>query len=72
MCQWLKNAVILHKRTEYQDWDEPDRKRHLVRMWLVPDHLRDVDPGIEVFTTRGGIARRDAPARAYDWGVGGR
>jgi hypothetical protein len=33
--QFLKNASILHKRTEYEDWDEPARKRHLLRLWLV-------------------------------------
>lgn len=32
--QLLKNASILHKRSEYEDWDEPDRKRHLLRLWL--------------------------------------
>ena len=32
--QWLKNSVILHKRTEYVDWEEPERKRHLLRLWL--------------------------------------
>ena len=68
----FNNYTTLHERTPFVDWDEPDRKRHLVRMWLVPEHLRDVLPGIEVFTTKGGIARRDAPARTYDWGVGGR
>ena len=36
--QFLKNAAILHKRTAYEDWDEPARKRHLLRLWLVdPD-----------------------------------
>ena len=33
--QFLKNASILHKRTHYEDWDEPGRKRHLLRLWLV-------------------------------------
>lgn len=33
--QFLKNAAVLHKRTAYEDWDEPDRKRHLLRLWLV-------------------------------------
>ncbi|MGD0145118.1 MAG: TauD/TfdA family dioxygenase [Rhizomicrobium sp.] len=33
--QFLKNASILHKRTKYEDWDEPERKRHLLRLWLV-------------------------------------
>jgi hypothetical protein len=32
--QFLKNASILHKRTEYEDWDAPERKRHLLRLWL--------------------------------------
>jgi hypothetical protein len=33
--QFLKNASVLHKRTEYEDWEEPSRKRHLLRLWLV-------------------------------------
>ncbi len=32
--QWVSNSVILHSRTEYVDHDEPDRKRHLLRLWL--------------------------------------
>jgi RNA polymerase sigma factor (SigZ family) len=38
--QWLKNAAILHKRTAYEDFEEPDRKRHLLRLWLsAPDFV---------------------------------
>lgn len=33
--QFLKNAAVLHKRTAYEDWDDPTRKRHLLRLWLV-------------------------------------
>jgi Taurine catabolism dioxygenase TauD, TfdA family len=32
--QWLKNAAILHARTEFADYTEPERKRHLLRLWL--------------------------------------
>jgi hypothetical protein len=32
--QWLKNSVILHARTAYEDFAEPARKRHLLRLWL--------------------------------------
>jgi hypothetical protein len=32
--QWLKNAAILHARTEFEDHAEPERKRHLLRLWL--------------------------------------
>ena len=32
--QILNNRVIVHGRTPYEDHDEPDRRRHLVRLWL--------------------------------------
>jgi hypothetical protein len=39
--QFLKNAVIFHARTEYEDWDEPERKRHLLRLWLTNPRFKD-------------------------------
>ena len=41
--QLLKNSVILHKRTAYEDWDEPERKRHLLRLWLAAPDFDDGD-----------------------------
>ncbi|MEM7434831.1 MAG: TauD/TfdA family dioxygenase [Myxococcota bacterium] len=37
--QLLSNHTNLHARTGYQDFDEPERKRHLLRLWisLTPD-----------------------------------
>ena len=36
--QLVNNLVSLHTRTEYEDWPEEERKRHLFRLWLtVPD-----------------------------------
>ncbi len=32
--QFLNNYVILHSRADYEDWPEPERKRHLLRLWL--------------------------------------
>ncbi len=32
--QLISNHTILHARTAYEDWDEPARKRHLLRLWL--------------------------------------
>ena len=32
--QILNNRRIGHRRTAYVDWPEPDRRRHLVRMWI--------------------------------------
>jgi hypothetical protein len=32
--QLLNNYVILHSRTPFEDFEEPDRKRHLFRLWM--------------------------------------
>ena len=32
--QFLHNHVIVHSRTSYDDYPEPDRRRHLLRLWL--------------------------------------
>jgi alpha-ketoglutarate-dependent taurine dioxygenase len=32
--QLLNNHVVLHSRTEYTDHPEPERRRHLLRLWL--------------------------------------
>ena len=41
--QWIRNAVVLHKRTAYVDWPEPDRHRHLLRLWLTALEYADGD-----------------------------
>lgn len=32
--QFLLNHSTLHSRTSYKDWPEPERRRHLLRLWL--------------------------------------
>ncbi|MGN9839799.1 TauD/TfdA family dioxygenase [Nonomuraea sp. H19] len=32
--QFLDNHVVLHSRTAYEDHPEPERRRHLLRLWL--------------------------------------
>lgn len=40
--QFLNNFVMLHTRREYEDWLEPSRKRHLLRLWLSDPDSRPV------------------------------
>lgn len=35
--QLLNNHVIVHSRTDFEDFEEEDRKRHLLRLWLRND-----------------------------------
>ncbi len=32
--QFVNNLTTMHSRTGYEDYPEPDRKRHLLRLWL--------------------------------------
>ncbi len=32
--QLLSNHTNLHARTEYEDHDDPAKRRHLLRLWL--------------------------------------
>jgi hypothetical protein len=36
--QFLCNHTIMHSRTAYEDWQAPEQRRHLLRLWLAcPD-----------------------------------
>jgi hypothetical protein len=32
--QFMNNHVMWHSRTEFEDYEAPDRRRHLLRLWL--------------------------------------
>ncbi|MBO4209631.1 TauD/TfdA family dioxygenase [Micromonospora echinofusca] len=43
--QWLLNYAALHSRTGYVDFPEPERRRHLLRLWLRRDVGRPLVSG---------------------------
>ena len=49
--QLVHNHTILHDRTAFEDYPEPERKRHLLRLWLAPPRAR---PLPEVYAERFG------------------
>ncbi len=63
--QFLNNHVTLHSRTEFEDYDEPDRKRHLLRMWLSVPNSRQLSPllGAIYQDQNGGAVRGGFPSR---------
>ncbi|MGE0221815.1 MAG: TauD/TfdA family dioxygenase [Acetobacteraceae bacterium] len=59
--QFVHNHTILHDRTAFEDWPEPERKRHLLRLWLAAPGARPLPPayaeryGSVEIGNRGGI-----------------
>lgn len=42
--QFVHNHTLLHDRTAFEDWQEPARKRHLLRLWLSSPLARPLAP----------------------------
>jgi Taurine catabolism dioxygenase TauD, TfdA family len=68
--QFLHNHTILHDRTAFEDWPEPERKRHLLRLWLAAPGARPLPPayaeryGSTTVGDRGGIVCPDTRLHA--------
>ncbi|MCX7230545.1 MAG: TauD/TfdA family dioxygenase [Burkholderiales bacterium] len=61
-CRHIRNHVMLHSRTDYVDHDAPERKRHLLRLWLslpgapaLPESWRLAYKDVEACAVRGGF-----------------
>jgi hypothetical protein len=68
--QLVHNHTLLHDRTAFEDWPEPERRRHLLRLWLAPPEARPLPPafaqryGSLTPGDRGGVAVGDQPPSA--------
>jgi hypothetical protein len=62
--QWLLNYAALHSRTEFTDYPEPERQRHLLRLWLKRDVARPLAPnfGRHVVQSREATRGEEIPA----------
>ncbi|ROP83349.1 TfdA family taurine catabolism dioxygenase TauD [Stella humosa] len=72
--QLVHNHTLLHDRTAFDDWPDPDRRRHLLRLWLacpgarpLPDVFADRYGSVAI-GDRGGVVvpgmRLNAPLEA--------
>ncbi|MBB3182442.1 TauD/TfdA family dioxygenase [Variovorax sp. Sphag1AA] len=64
----LNNYAVLHARTAFENWPEPERARLLLRLWLTADDWRHLDPRIEA--TRGGISAQAGKLPSFERAFG--
>ena len=48
-ASFLNNYTVMHARSEFDDWEEPDKKRLMLRLWL--DVERKARPVVEQITS---------------------
>ena len=41
---FMNTWVTLHKRSAFEDWPEPERRRQILRIWLSMPNSRPLDP----------------------------
>ena len=49
----VNNYTVLHARTKFTEFAEPERRRRLVRLWLDADGFRDIPRELYLFATNG-------------------
>lgn len=51
---YAQSHVTLHSRTSFEDWPEPERKRHLLRLWMrAEENKRPLVPEVALEVRRG-------------------
>jgi len=54
-ASFIDNYEMLHARTGFVDWDEPEKKRLLYRLWLMGEPPRPMVPETQLYRNRSGM-----------------
>ncbi|HHW35880.1 MAG TPA: TauD/TfdA family dioxygenase [Bacillales bacterium] len=47
--QFVNNYTVFHSRTHFEDYEEDEKKRHLLRLWLMMPNGRKIAPDFEFY-----------------------
>lgn len=62
--QFCNNYLVLHSRTDYEDHEEIEKKRHMLRLWVQVPGIRQLAPEFIELDERSGWSRREGiPAK---------
>lgn len=66
--QLCNNHVVMHARSAFEDYPEPERRRHLLRMWLSVPNSRPLSPHLgRIYKDRSpGAVRGGFPPKTPD------
>jgi alpha-ketoglutarate-dependent taurine dioxygenase len=62
----INNYTVMHARTEFANYPEPERQRRLVRLWLDAPGFRDVPREFNLFKTNG-VPPQSGKRASYDF-----
>ncbi len=62
----INNYTVMHARTRFTNYPEPERQRRLVRLWLDAQGFRDVPREFNLFATNG-VPKQEGKRASYDF-----
>jgi alpha-ketoglutarate-dependent taurine dioxygenase len=62
----INNYAVMHARTQFTNYSEPERQRRLVRLWLDAPGFRDVPAEFNLFKTNG-VPPQSGKRASYDF-----
>ena len=62
----INNYTVMHARTSFQNFPEPELKRHLIRLWLDKDGFRNA-PSEYNFHETNGVPRREGKSATLNF-----
>jgi len=63
----VNNYTVMHARTRFSNFPEPERKRRLLRLWLDAEGFRDVPGEFRLFARSNGVPRQDGRRASFDF-----
>ncbi|MEO6269424.1 MAG: TauD/TfdA family dioxygenase, partial [Lautropia sp.] len=62
----VNNYTVMHARTRFVNFPEPERRRQLVRLWLDDEGFRDVPPTFNFFRSND-VPKQEGRKATYDF-----
>jgi alpha-ketoglutarate-dependent taurine dioxygenase len=63
----INNYTVLHARTRFTEHPDPQRRRHLLRLWLDADGFRKVPAEVRLFPSANGVPPQQGRSCSYDF-----
>ena len=63
----INNYTVLHARTRFTEHPDPERRRHLLRLWLDADGFRTVPAEVRLFPSANGVPPQQGRSCLYDF-----
>jgi len=62
----VNNYTVLHARTKFTEYAEPEKRRHLIRLWLDAPDFRDVPREFNLFAVNG-VPKQEGRSCTFDF-----